>query len=283
MDMGICAIITDFRGRLLLQQPTGDTLCPPHGPWLPGRLPSDTLGFLVRAQTGLIVWPVRLTGLYYRAGALTFCWRCTMRGGDLPPPQGQPPAGFFDSAPRPAGLARPWQRPVDEALHHAGGPPVLRAETDAATRLGKLLGRAPAAVAPWAVAVAVWAEVEPGRGLWRQDAAGHLRLPWATATAEAPWATAERLLPSLAPGVSWAAPRLALVQLAADQPAMTLVFATTMIAESFQPAASLVVAAADDPTMTLDPADRDMAMALDPTGEAPPFRLFPGQGANGNG
>lgn len=283
MEVGICAIVSDFRGRLLLQRPTADSLRPPTGPLEAGRLPTDAVAQLVRAQTGLIVWPVRLTGLYYRAGALTFCWRCTMRGGDLPPPEGQPPAGFFDSAPLPAGLPAAWRRRVDEALHHTGGPPILRAEADPAARLVRLLGRAPA-VTPWVITVAVWAEVEPGRGLWQRGAADErLRLPRATTPDEAPWVTAARLLHTLAPGAQWAAPRLALARLAADRPALTLVFAATPTGGDLHPAATFVAAAADAPAAPVDLAEEDVATALDPTGESPPFLLAPGPGANGDG
>ncbi len=266
-----------------MQQPSGSTLCPPHGPLETGRRPGDALAHLVRTQTGLVVWPVRLTGLYYRVGALTFCWRCTMRGGDLPPPEGQPPAGFFDTTPLPAGLPSPWRRRVDEALHHPGGPPVLRAETDPAARFGRLLGRAPAGARPWEVAVAVWAEIEPGHGLWRRGAAGLLGLPRATVTAEAPWTTAERLLRALAPGAQWAEPRLALTQVAGDRPAMTLVFAAARTGGEYRPAAPLVAATANDPAAPLDAADREIATALDPSGELPPFRLSPDPGAHGDG
>lgn len=283
MDVGICAIVTDFRGRLLLQQPTGSSLHPPHGPLEPGRLPGDALAQLVRAQTGLIIWPVRLTGLYYRAGALTFCWRCIMRGGDLPPPEGQPPAGFFDSVPLPAALPSPWRQRVDEALHHKGGPPVLRAEGDTVARLGRLFGRAPAA-APWEVDVVVWPEAELGLGLWQRGADGTLRLPRATNPNEAPWETAARLLRTLAPGVAWGAPRLALAQIADDRPAMTLAFAAATTGGAFRPATSLVVtAAAVDPVAPLDADDRKIAAALDPSGESPPFLLLPGKGASRNG
>lgn len=285
MEVGICAILSDFRGRILLQQ-MGAALRPPHGVLEPGRLPPDALASLVRAQTGLIVWPVRLTCLYYRNGVLTFCWRCTMRGGDLPAPEGQPPAGFFDGAPLPAGLSSPWRQRVEEALRHAGGPPIMRAEAGLTARLGRLLGRAATTGTIWEVTVAVWAdvgaEVEPRRGLWQRDTNGLLCLPRATATNEAPWATAARLLRELAPGTQWAAPRLALTQLAGDRPAMTLVFATSTAGGEFHPSAPLVAATAEDPAAPLDPADREMVAALDPTGESPSFRLIPGPGANGN-
>lgn len=280
MEVGICAVLSDFRGRVLLQRVDATTLRPPYGPLEAGRGPSDALADLVRAQTGLIVWPVRPTGLYYRAGALTYCWRCTMRGGDLPAPEGQLQAGFFDSTPLPAGLPSPWRQRVDEALRHAGGPPVLRAEAAPAARLGRLLGRAALTPASWEVMVAVWAEVEPGRGLW-QPGAGGWRLPRSKATDEAPWTTATRLLRTLAPAAQWDAPRLALAQIADDRPAMTLVFAAAPTRGEFQPPISLI-AAADDPAALLDPADREIVAAIDLTGE-PPFRLVPGPGADGDG
>lgn len=285
MHIGICAILSDFRGRVLLQQADPTTLRPPHSALEPGSLPADALAQLMREQTGLIVWPVRLTGVYYRDDSLTFSWRCTMRGGDLPAPAGQPTAGFFDSAPLPAGLSSPWRQRVDEAVHHAGGPPVLRAEADGAAWLRRLLGRAPTAPAnSWEVEVVVWAEVEPGRGVWRRGAAGEgLGLPRATTVGEAPWTTAARLLRTVVPGAQWVLPRLILAQSAGDRPALTLLFAATMTGGEFRPAGPLVVAAANDSSALLDSEDREMAADLDLTAESPLFRLAAGPGASGHG
>ena len=146
MRIIISGILTDFKGRIFLQQVSPTSLAPVHRHLTIGTMPADLLDQAFRQETGLIVMPVRMTGLYYDAGVpggeLTFCFRCTMRGGDLVVPDGGRPAGFFDCPPLPTGLSPKFRQQAESALHHPGGPPHLEtAAGGISQRLGRLFGR----------------------------------------------------------------------------------------------------------------------------------------------
>ena len=122
MRITVSGILTDYQGRPLLQQSGPRTLEPVHRPLSPDDLAPVMLARAFREDTALIVLPVRLTGLYYdgrESGALTFCYRCTMRGGDLSVPEGRPPAGFFE-LPLPRALA-PRASPIKARMGHVFG------------------------------------------------------------------------------------------------------------------------------------------------------------------
>ncbi len=226
-------ILTDYKGRVFLQQSGETTLIPIHQPLEPGNLPTHTLDHAFRADTSLIVMPVRLTGLYYDGsepvGELTFCFRCTMRGGDLKVPAGGQPAGFFDWPLPSGGLSPKHRRMVDDAIHHAGGPPVL-AEVRAglSAKLGRLFGRLPidSDAISWHVAVR-WVDDTSIDGIeWAVMEADEGRANLATPAdpSRPPWQTAARLLER---GHSRTRPprvRLVGVELAPQRPALTLLF-----------------------------------------------------------
>lgn len=229
MKIMISGILSDFRGRVFLRQLDAKTLGPIHGPLEIGTPPAVTLDRLFRQQTGLIVMPVRLTGLYFdrgvAGGQLTFSFRCTMRGGDLAIPAGESPAGFFDCPPLPAGLSASFRRQVDDALHHAGGPPALADETGGVgARIGRLLGRGAAGdLGAWHVAAreaaggsdgVEWAVVGPDTAL-PAPAGDPAQPPWESVTRRAADSG-----PNRRPAVN-----LVRVEQDAERPALILVFA----------------------------------------------------------
>lgn len=198
MRVTIAGYLTDHRSRVLLQQTDERSLAPVRLALSPGLNPAEALTAAFRRATGLIVMPVRLVGVYYTGGAdeLALCYRCTLRGGNLEPPEGQPAAGFFDTRPLPDGLDRAQARQLDEALRHAGGPATTARLDGRAAQLwrrARPLPRGSADEADWtATARLVW--VAGGAIAWaRPDGTGPWRLPAApVATGQAPWEAAAR-------------------------------------------------------------------------------------------
>ncbi len=235
MELIVVGILSDYKGRVLLQQSDSRTLIPIQRKLEPGAPPADTLARAFREETALTVLPVRLTGLHYRAdppgGQLAFYYRCIMRGGDLAPPNSRPPAGFFDSAPLPRALSSRFHGPMAATLNHAGGPPLLaREEQGVGQRLSRLLGNRPDAAEgdEWAITSRVIARRPDGQIVWTRDEAdGMWHLPAdSPAPGETPWATAERLLRPA--GLSGGAPLLSAVEMAADRPAAALLFSLSL-------------------------------------------------------
>lgn len=229
MHLRASGILSDYQGRVLLQRVEPRTLIPITRPFETGTLPTDILARAFRDDTGLYVMPVRLTNLSYAPGQdeLAFSFRCTMRGGDLDTRDG-PPAGFFD-LPLPGALAKPFRGQVEQALHHAGGPPVMeRADDNLAGRLGRIIGgRRPVSQGhDWAVKVRLVVSGGDGQLLWvRSGVEETWGLPSAAVTAgDAPWETAGRLLHSLLPDGAPHKVRLVAGLLAAERPALELIF-----------------------------------------------------------
>jgi hypothetical protein len=231
MQMMVSGILSDFRGRVFLRQLDAMTLGPIHGPLEIGTPPAVTLDRLFRRQTGLIVMPVRLTGLYFdrgvAGGRLTFSFRCTMRGGDLAIPAGESPAGFFDCPPLPTGLSTRFRRQVDDALHHAGGSPALADEAGGAVaRLGRLLGRGTAEeLDAWHVSVRLAVSGDGDNGVeWAVIGPDASQPATAADPAQPPWESAARWAADSGPNRR---PAVNLVRVEQDpeRPAVILVFA----------------------------------------------------------
>lgn len=230
MNLIVNGFLTDHQSRILLQKIAEQSLAPVGHDVETGILPAQTLARAFREQTGLLVMPVRLTGLYYSGrggGRLSFSFRCTMRGGDLDMPDGQPPAGFFDGTPLPGGLSSNHRQQLDGALHHAGGPPLMvRQDTGVGAWLGRLVGRADLAPESthWDVSVQNRDATEESVVEWSLvDALPQQATP--VESGEAPWETAARLPGASRPKVHGPLVRLARVEIATGRPAMTLVFA----------------------------------------------------------
>jgi hypothetical protein len=170
-----------------------------------GRLPPESVAAAFREETGLIVLPVRLAGLYFRSGnpdSLFFTFRCIMRGGNLDVPEGQPEAGFFDGRPLPRPMRLMHEQQVSQALHHPGGRPHWEAQAlPFGRRLQSWLGRLGGNISEqttisWRANVTVITRSASGQVLWvRRPGESVWQLPNAERHIhEAPWETARRAL-----------------------------------------------------------------------------------------
>ena len=63
MQAGVTGILTDYEGRVLLRKGDKNTLIPIYRSLEAGELPTATLDRAFREDTGLIIMPVRLTGV----------------------------------------------------------------------------------------------------------------------------------------------------------------------------------------------------------------------------
>lgn len=234
MRLIVSGALTDYLGRIFLQQTGPHSLVPVHQ-WLEaGTLPAVTLARAFRDATSLFVMPVRLTSIFFdgrtREGEIIFNFRCIMRGGDLNIPTGQPPAGFFDCPPLPDALGANFKRQIAVALAHEGGPPVLEEERmGLGARLSRRLKQrvTPPETAAWEVYTRLdlegryepapqWtiAEIVPSAGV-RVD------------PPQPPWTMARRMLAETQ-AKDTAGVRLASIELAPDRPAIALVFAPSL-------------------------------------------------------
>lgn len=227
MRIIISGILTDFKGRLFLQQESPTSLAPVQRQLAAGTTPADVLDQAFRQETSLIVMAVRMTGAFYDAGVpggeLTFCFRCTMRGGDLAVPDGGRPAGFFDCPPLPEGLSPKFRQQAESALHHPGGPPHLESAAGGiGRRLGRLFGRGqpPNEGEQWHVAVKL-TDQPAGNGVEFVVASlDEESISTPITGEESPWAAAGRLL-----GSDSSAVELRRIVIDAVHPAMILDFA----------------------------------------------------------
>ncbi len=265
MRVTLAGYLTDYKGRVLLRRSSTRSLEPVTCALQAGEEPTTTLARAFHAATGYFVLPIRLVGVYYaRNDELTLSYRCTLRGSELAPPGGQPPAGFFDAQPPPRGLSTAQARQLDDALHHEGGPARLaRAAEGLAARLG--IGPARAKDGPgveW-VATARLIAAAGGCILWTRAAATDLwRLPARpVAPGDAPWQTAAALQRSL--GLDSAlVPALRLIAAGAEPPALAFVFLVAADAETgpiTTGRGEMTFAAPGDAPADVNRADADLA------------------------
>jgi hypothetical protein len=240
-------------------------------------LPADTLARAFREDTTLYVMPVRLTGLYYDSrlpeGELTFCFRCTMRGGALEA-KDELQVGFFDELP--VGLPARYRRQVDQALHHPGGP--LHMEREArglGARLGRLLGARAEADGDqtWAATVKLVVDASHKQIVWQRAASGGpWRLPVAQVSdSQAPWETAARLLKGVWPHWGGRLDDLRLVELARERPAITFVFAASLYDAPFPRPSTETLAFVQAGQLTNDFLRDDVAISERATRTATPL------------
>ncbi len=267
MRVTLASYLSDHKGRVLLQRPSARSLEPVTCPLKPGEEPAATLASAFRAATGLVVLPIRLVGAYYAGDELTLTYRCTLRGGELATPTGQPPAGFFDAQPQPRGLGAAHARQLDDARHHDGGPARLALTAEGlAARLGRGPARERSASGVEWTATAQMIAVAGGRVLWtRADAAEPWRLPARVGAAgDAPWQTAGALARALGLGhtvnLSLRLIVIAASRSAADRPALSFVFlATYGENERTTGRGEHLLAAPADPQANLDAGDAALA------------------------
>lgn len=269
MRVTIVGFLTDYKSRVLLQQPEPGRLLPVTTSLAAGVLPADALVHAFRAATGLVVWPVRLVGVYFIArggGELVLSYRCTLRGGDLQPLPDQPAAAFYDTSPPPRGLSAAHARQLDDALHHAGGPAITTPPSggllDGLRRPKTSHGDTP----DWAVTARLVVNGGHDQVGWtRNTTAEPWRLPSATVgPGQAPWQTAERLWRTLQLDrhARQAVPRL--ITLETGRPALTFVFAAKLHGPPLPRGLGEVVgfAAPDAVDEGFDAADRALAAEL---------------------
>lgn len=253
MYITILGILTDQSGKVLLRR---------VDPTLPGLvdcslesgvLPGQTLARAFREKTGLIVQPVRLTGLYWKAernsGRMTLVYRCIMRGGEVTQIDDQPSAGFFDPRSLPSGLSEESRRMLADALRHGGGAPILaRLTAGSGRRLRQLFKTPPAADNPpteWPADVRLVITAEDGRIAWVRRSTNELwTLPAAAVpSGQAPWETAGLLARKLWPDRDLPESFTpVLIQLAKNKPALTFVFLAITARPLISPAETETIA-----------------------------------------
>lgn len=127
MIISASGIVIDHYGDvLMIQRDDTRTLAPPGGAAKIGELPAQTVIREVKEETGLIVMPVRLVGLYHLPtkpeNHLTFCYRCIMRGGEIVSSEESLRAGFFKTKPFPKPILEFHKERIQNSLAHQGGP-----------------------------------------------------------------------------------------------------------------------------------------------------------------
>lgn len=119
--------LNQFGDVLLVQRDDTRTLAAPGGACELDELPGDAAAREVREETGLTVYPVRLTGLYYLSTSwqnfLFLCFRCIPGGGEPTPSDETPRTGFFGTNPLPGSMLPFHKQQVEDAFNHKGGPP----------------------------------------------------------------------------------------------------------------------------------------------------------------
>jgi hypothetical protein len=231
-------ILTDQAGKVLLHRinPTtaGIVSCPLEA----GKLPGVALTLAFRESTGLIIQPVRLTGLYHRrekvTGHLSLVYRCIVRGGELASPDGSPIAGFFDLRDLPPGTTAESRRFLTDACQHTGGPPVLNSLDEGVAGLWRRLVMSPPArdtnQDDWSITSCLVLVDENERVTWvpAQPEASY-QLPTVTANpAEAPWAAVEQFREEISKK-DYAPVELRKLQIAPERPTMKLVFYSRVV------------------------------------------------------
>lgn len=128
MKIATNGIVTNEAGQvLLIQRDDSRTFAPPGGSMEVGELPTDNIAREVREETGLIVMPVRLVGVYFAPakpeGMLNFVFRCIQRGGEIATSAESPQVDFFWPRQLPRPMLAFHRERLENGLTHAGGPP----------------------------------------------------------------------------------------------------------------------------------------------------------------
>lgn len=211
-------VFNEYTQVLLMQRDDTRTWALPGGMLDAGELPTDGVAREVREETGIIVMPVRLVGLYHvknqgKGATLLFAFRCIQRGGKIQTSHESPQVGWFPTRPLPTFMLQLHRQRIIDAFHHQGGAPVLAYQQF--TWLHRIAffiirnvyyrykdwrrvrrGEAPYRQPPgWETAVSVVLHNQKGHVLWLQPPGQQeWRLPGGPVIAnEAPWETAVRL------------------------------------------------------------------------------------------
>lgn len=128
MKIATNGIVVNESGKvLLIQRDDTKTFAPPGGSIEAGELPTENIAREVREETGLIVMPVRLVGVYFASvkpeGMLNFVFRCIQRGGELARSAESLQVGYFWPKELPQPMLKLHRERLYNGLNHAGGPP----------------------------------------------------------------------------------------------------------------------------------------------------------------
>ncbi len=212
-------VFNEYTKVLLMQRDDTRTWAIPGGMLDAGELPTEGVVREVREETGILVMPVRLVGVYHltsleRGSSLLFAFRCIQRGGEIETSDESPQVGWFPTRPLPTFMLDMHRQRIRDAFTHPGGPPVLAHQR--LTPLHRLAfffirhvyyrykdwrraqrGEPPYREPPgWQTAVTVILRNEAGAVLWLKEAAqAAYHLPGGDVPEkEAPWETAVALL-----------------------------------------------------------------------------------------
>ncbi len=179
-----------------------------------GELPTDNIAREVREETGLIVLPVRLVGVYFwplkPEGLLNFVFRCIQRGGEIATSEESPQVDYFWPRALPKPMLNLHQERLERGLSHQGGPVYWETQRQSLklrlmslwlglvvyprmNRQRKRDGRPDFIPAPqWKVTAVTVIRNAQGQILWLKDGDAW-RLPGGqNKSIEAPWETAVR-------------------------------------------------------------------------------------------
>lgn len=257
MFVAATGIVIDHYGDvLLIQRDDTRTLAPPGGSAEIGEIPTQTAAREVEEETGLLVLPVRLVGVYFFQNgsdtSLSFCYRCIMRGGKLTTSEESLNAGFFKTNPLPKPMLKFHSERINNSLNHPQNPPrLIIQEFPLHLRLGKIIlntiiypwmdyrrrrsGKEPYQPPPdWLVTNFLVVKNQNDEVMWVESKNGNAwTLPSAESNGkEAPWETALKLVKNRR-SIAYDTFDLVGVYSAKDVPEMVLIF--SLMIKSGQP------------------------------------------------
>ncbi|MEM7112016.1 MAG: NUDIX hydrolase [Chloroflexota bacterium] len=123
MIIGTTGVLVNGSGKvLLIQRDDTRTFAPPGGGLEAGELPTEGVVREVREETGLIVMPVRLVGVFFSRrepdSLLIMMFRCLQRGGDIETSEESLSVGFYPTHDLPRPMTRLHRERLTSVLQH---------------------------------------------------------------------------------------------------------------------------------------------------------------------